>query len=260
MMQDSAAPALAAEAAALFTREVHTAPTLVKYAQPNEYLVRTEPISPGSPPSSSRPASMPPLRSSISSSAPSRLKSSLPLRFSTPRATTPTARFATFVAGLPAARSAEIIDLGLKHRGKHDETLRAFHAGASLRFDILMDIGGFRDLHRHRRCVQIIQGFTGLHGYETPGVGDLPRCDRHSRRGRILSEYRPPSAPPTWPPAPIAASHAPEAPQSALYLLPLATRIRASSKWTSPRLSTSPNCAPAPPATSATAASHGRCT
>ncbi len=34
-------PALAAEAGELLTREVRTAPTLVKYAQPNEYVIRT---------------------------------------------------------------------------------------------------------------------------------------------------------------------------------------------------------------------------
>ena len=32
------------------------------------------------------------------------------------------------VAGLSAARVAEIIELGLKHRGRHDEALRVFHA------------------------------------------------------------------------------------------------------------------------------------
>ena len=79
---------------------------------------------------------------------------------------------------LPAARISEIIEIGLRHRGKHDEALRAFHAGAALRFDILMDIGGFRDMHRHRRCTQIIQGFTARHGYETPGCGDLPAGGR----------------------------------------------------------------------------------
>jgi thymidylate synthase ThyX len=31
-----------------------------------------------------------------------------------------------------------------------------------------MDVGGFRDMHRHRRCTQIEQGFTDLHGYDTP--------------------------------------------------------------------------------------------
>jgi hypothetical protein len=62
----------------------------------------------------------------------------------------------------------EIVDLGLAHRGKHDEMLRAFCAGQQFRFDILMDIGGFRDMHRHRRCVQIGQGFTTKHGYDIP--------------------------------------------------------------------------------------------
>jgi thymidylate synthase ThyX len=46
--------------------------------------------------------------------------------------------------------------------------LRAFHAGQTFRFDILMDIGGFRDMHRHRRCVQLEQEFTTLHGYDLP--------------------------------------------------------------------------------------------
>jgi hypothetical protein len=70
--------------------------------------------------------------------------------------------------GLGAKMQREIIDLGLRHRGKHDEMLRAFCAGHKFRFDILMDIGGFRDMHRHRRCIQIGQGFTTAHGYDVP--------------------------------------------------------------------------------------------
>jgi thymidylate synthase ThyX len=31
-----------------------------------------------------------------------------------------------------------------------------------------MDIGGFRDMHRHRRCVQIMQDFTTVHGFDAP--------------------------------------------------------------------------------------------
>ena len=31
-----------------------------------------------------------------------------------------------------------------------------------------MDIGGFRDMHRHRRCVQIVQEYTTRHGYDRP--------------------------------------------------------------------------------------------
>ena len=72
------------------------------------------------------------------------------------------------VEGLSEVRRSEIIDLGLRHRGKHDELLRGFAAGQKFRFDIVMDIGAFRDLHRHRRCIQIGQGFTTLHGYDVP--------------------------------------------------------------------------------------------
>jgi thymidylate synthase ThyX len=72
------------------------------------------------------------------------------------------------VKALSAAQREEIVALGAKHRGKHDELLRAFSAGQKFRFDILMDVGGFRDMHRHRRCVQIGQDFTMLHGYDTP--------------------------------------------------------------------------------------------
>src|SRR5205814_7183678 len=72
------------------------------------------------------------------------------------------------VEDLPEARRREIIDTGLRHRGRHDEMPRAFRAGQQFRFDILMDIGGFRDMHRHRRCIQIEQAFTTQHGYDVP--------------------------------------------------------------------------------------------
>ncbi len=72
------------------------------------------------------------------------------------------------VQAMTGTQRNEIIDLGLRHRGPHDELLRAFHAGHQFCFDILMDAGGFRDMHRHRRCTQIEQGFTWRHGYDTP--------------------------------------------------------------------------------------------
>ncbi|HUH64471.1 MAG TPA: FAD-dependent thymidylate synthase [Terracidiphilus sp.] len=72
------------------------------------------------------------------------------------------------VAALPEARRREIIELGLRHRGRHDEVARPFCSGQQFRFDILMDIGGFRDMHRHRRCVQIVQDYTTAHGYDEP--------------------------------------------------------------------------------------------
>lgn len=45
-------------------------------------------------------------------------------------------------------------------RGKFDELPRCFRAGSGVIFDIHMDIGGFRDMHRHRRAQQHIQAYT----------------------------------------------------------------------------------------------------
>jgi hypothetical protein len=86
------------------------------------------------------------------------------------------------IADLSEKQRQEIIDLGTRHRGKHDELSRAFSAGQRFRFDILMDIGGFRDMHRHRRCVQIGQDFTFEHGYDTPAeVSDAGIAQRYGR-------------------------------------------------------------------------------
>jgi hypothetical protein len=122
------------------------------------------------------------------------------------------------VAALSDARRNEIVALGIRHRGRHDELLREFSAGQSLRFDILMDIGGFRDMHRHRRCVQVLQGFTAAHGYAIPeGVpeaGVQPLYEETMRAAHAA-----------W--AELSQGSAPEAAESAQYVLPLGTRIRA---------------------------------
>lgn len=62
----------------------------------------------------------------------------------------------------------ELIDVALRGRSPHDELIKEFRSGYAFIFDILMDIGGWRDLHRHRRCQQIQQNFTTLHGYDVP--------------------------------------------------------------------------------------------
>jgi thymidylate synthase ThyX len=72
------------------------------------------------------------------------------------------------VESWPEHAKNEIVELSLRHRGPYDELLREFHSGYAFVFDILMDVGGWRDLHRHRRCQQIPQEFTTAHGYELP--------------------------------------------------------------------------------------------
>jgi thymidylate synthase ThyX len=81
-------------------------------------------------------------------------------------------------------------------------------------------------MHRHRRCTQIVQPFTALHGYETPASGDLAADASILAEAGILVEFQSAIEQAHRASAQIAVSGAPEAAQSALYLLPLATRIR----------------------------------
>ncbi len=72
------------------------------------------------------------------------------------------------VAGLSDSQRRDVLGLSLRHRGPHDELLREHQAGYGLAFDVLMDLGSFRDLHRHRRTVQVRQPYTPAHGFERP--------------------------------------------------------------------------------------------
>jgi thymidylate synthase ThyX len=217
---------LAAKAASLLTREVSAAPTLVKYAQPSDYEIQTraELTQAADELLKDLPIADAPVVDLVEYTESLEVELAATLLYSVSHH--PYRQIRDLVAALPEARIDEIVELGLRHRGKHDEALRAFHAGAALRFDILMDIGGFRDMHRHRRCVQIIQPFTALHDYETPTSGDFgPEVDILTEAG-VLAEYRTAIEQAHRASAQIAASQAPEAAQSALYMLPLATRIR----------------------------------
>jgi thymidylate synthase ThyX len=219
-------PALAAEAAQLLTREVRTAPTLVKYAQPNEYEIKTRAdlTQAAADLLGDVPIDDAPLVDLVERTESLEVELAATLLYSASHHSYRQIR--DLVVKISPARIAEIINLGVRHRGKHDELLRAFHAGAALRFDILMDIGGFRDMHRHRRCTQIIQGFTAKHGFETPSSGDLGGNADILAEAGILADYQSAIEAAHAASAQIAASKAPEAAQSALYLLPLATRVR----------------------------------
>lgn len=73
------------------------------------------------------------------------------------------------VRGLSLAEKTDILDQAFQDRGRHDEWLRELQA-APLVFDILMDIGSFRDLNRHRKSPKIMQPLTTRHGADTPDV------------------------------------------------------------------------------------------
>jgi thymidylate synthase ThyX len=73
---------------------------------------------------------------------------------------------------------AEVIDVALQSRTRRDEILNGFRGGLYA-YDMVMDIGAFRDLHRHRRCQKFRQAYTGNLGFDTPklvtesGAGEI---------------------------------------------------------------------------------------
>ncbi len=210
-------PALGARARALLTREVRVAPTLVKYAARSDYAVGAraslaqaaqellggETITPA------------PLVDLVENSGADGLEVELAASLLYTACHYPYRQIRDHVGAISSARRDEIIDLGLRDRGPHDELLREFSAGQSLRFDILMDIGGFRDMHRHRRCVQLIQDFTPLHGYDVPeGLAEagMTAAYRAAMDAAHLGSRR----------VAVAAGSS----GAGQYLLPLGTRIR----------------------------------
>ncbi len=203
--------------------EVRTAPTLVKYAEPNAYLQKscTDLDQAARELMGNAPIYPAPLVDLLDDDEDLEVEIATSLLY--PHCHYSYRQLRGAVAALPEMRRNELIALGTRHRGPHDELLRGFKSGDGFRFDILMDIGGFRDMHRHRRCTQLIQQFSALHGYEEPvcpgqptlaeagldGLYHQAMTEAHAayERARVSSE--------------------PEAAESARYLLPLGTRCRA---------------------------------
>jgi thymidylate synthase ThyX len=108
-----------------------------------------------------------------------------------------------------AGRRNEVIDVALQSRTGRDELLRNFRSDPYV-FDIVMDIGAYRDLHRHRRCQQFRQDYSSNLGFETPDV--IAEAGLSEPYAKLLSQARNAAA----------ALPAP----GAQYLIPFAARCR----------------------------------
>jgi thymidylate synthase ThyX len=71
--------------------------------------------------------------------------------------------------GWSVAQRAEVIDVAVQSRTRRDDLLAGFRGGLYA-YDIVMDIGAYRDLHRHRRCQKFRQAYSGKLGYDTPDL------------------------------------------------------------------------------------------
>jgi len=209
-------PELGARAEQELLREIRVAPTLVKYADPNRYETesRRELRQVAAELMGNLPVTDAPLVDLLDDD-PLEVELATTLIYEHSHYSYRQIKQAVEAAGEPIRR--EIVDVGLRHRGKHDEMLRAYCGGQKFRFDILMDIGGFRDMHRHRRCVQIGQDFTVRHGFEVPpeldAAGAQEQYDAVMQRTADAVEL-------------LAHYSGPEAKENAQYAIPLAFRKR----------------------------------
>jgi thymidylate synthase ThyX len=69
--------------------------------------------------------------------------------------------------GWSAAQRAEVIGVAMQSRMRRDEILGGFRGGLYA-YDMVIDVGAYRDLHRHRRCQKFRQDYAGTLGYDTP--------------------------------------------------------------------------------------------
>jgi len=211
-------PELGARAEQELLHEVRVAPTLVKYADPNSYETETRRELRQAVRELMKSEQLAPSKAIVDllDEEPLEVEIATTLLYEHCHFSYRQVRQALQVSGERFRR--EIIDLGLRHRGRHDDMLRGFRAGQQFRFDILMDTGGFRDMHRHRRCIQVMQGFTTEHGYEM-----LLDLEDAGVRGRFETAMRRVQAAV----GKLAASKAPEAEENSQYAIPLAYRKRA---------------------------------
>jgi thymidylate synthase ThyX len=131
-----------------------------------------------------------------------------------PHSHTSFAELATHVAGLKASEREEIIDAYTGGRqSRFHRPGRAFEE-AYYTFDMTIDIGAYRDLHRHRVCTQSRQAYTVDLGYVVPAELIAAGLDGEFRAAldRTRTAYHT-----------IAADN----PIAAQYLVPFAYKIRA---------------------------------
>lgn len=160
-------PALAERLQAVLVKDVCVAPTLVKYADPNPYFIETRrELEQAARELMNGAAIEPAPEVDLLDDEPVEIEIATTLLYEHCHYSYRQVRRTVESLGEPTRN--EIVALGTRHRGRHDELLRSYCAGQGFRFDILMDVGAFRDLHRHRRCVQIHQDLTFAHGFDTP--------------------------------------------------------------------------------------------
>jgi hypothetical protein len=155
------------------------APTLARHAEPDQHAARSredlkrwaEQNLPGAAPGGSAPERVDLVR-------PTDTPADIAATLLYPVTDRPFRELYDIARGWSAAQRAEVMDVALASRTARDEILAGFRGGLYA-YDFVMDIGAYRDLHRHRRCQKFRQAYSGNLGYDTPklvaecGAGEL---------------------------------------------------------------------------------------
>ena len=245
-------PTLAAKSETLLTREVKTAPTLVKYATPNEYSIQTrrELADAAAALMKGEPIAVSPVVDLVEPTETLEVELATSLLYGVCHY--PYRQLRAHVEALTAAQQEEIVDIGMRQRGKHDELLREFSAGQSL---ALRYPDGYWRFPRHAPPSQVHPDAAAVHlCARIRGAGQPDR-------GGIAASVR--GGHDT---GPCGLRQDCASPARRRQRSPLATCCRwarataRSSRWILRRLCISPSCGLRHRATSPTAGWRGRCT
>jgi thymidylate synthase ThyX len=144
------------------------APTLARHAEPDEHAVRArEDLRLWAAQNLPAPAEAPDCR--VDLLRPTHVAADIAATLLYPVTDRPFRELYETICGWSDARRAEVIDLALGSRTRRDEILPAFRGGLYA-YDLVIDIGAYRDLHRHRRCQKFRQPYCGRLGYDTPAL------------------------------------------------------------------------------------------
>ena len=128
-----------------------------------------------------------------------------------PHASHPLSQLRELAARLSDERRQEVLDAYMESRRHRREKPGRALEQVYYTFDIVGNLGAYRDLQRHRLLTQERQDFTTVHGYDTPPEiaeagfdGEYRRCMERAAEvhERIRADH--PRRPSTWSPSPIA--------------------------------------------------------
>jgi thymidylate synthase ThyX len=143
------------------------APTLAKYADPDTFAARSrDDLELWAAQNLPKAAGFEPGR--VDLVRPTQVAADIAATLLYPVTSRPFRELYEIACGWSEAQRAEVIDVALRGRTR-EEILPGFRGGLYA-YDFVIDVGAYRDLHRHRRCQKFRQPYSGELGFDTPNL------------------------------------------------------------------------------------------